>query len=167
MPLHDDLLKLAKELVDRNPAAPAEADLRRAVSTAYYAIFHMLVCEATTRLVTPIAIRPRVARSFDHRIMKIVCQEYARLTPNAVGQLIAPSGEIVPKEIKDLATEFGALQQARLDADYDTAAVITPAQAQADVQRAVGAFTNWAAIRADPAADTFLAELLCRGIPKR
>jgi hypothetical protein len=29
MPLHHDLTRLAKELVDRNPAAPVEADLRR------------------------------------------------------------------------------------------------------------------------------------------
>src|SRR5258708_7143359 len=36
MPLPQDLLKLARELVDRNPAAPVEADLRRSVSTAYY-----------------------------------------------------------------------------------------------------------------------------------
>jgi hypothetical protein len=36
MALHDELLNLAKELVDRNPGAAIGGDLRRAVSTAYY-----------------------------------------------------------------------------------------------------------------------------------
>ncbi len=39
MALHDELLNLAKELVHRNPAAPVQGDLRRGVSTAYYAVF--------------------------------------------------------------------------------------------------------------------------------
>jgi hypothetical protein len=60
-----------------------------------------------------------------------------------------------------------ALQQARFQADYDTGAQVTQAQAQTDVQRAESAFATWAAGQADPAAATFLAELLCRGIPKR
>ena len=39
MALHDELLNLALELVNRHPATPVEGDLRRAVSTAYYALF--------------------------------------------------------------------------------------------------------------------------------
>lgn len=68
MPLHQDLLSLARDLVDRNPGAPVEADLRRGVSTAYYALFHLLIHEGTSRLVTVAALRPRVARAFDHRV---------------------------------------------------------------------------------------------------
>jgi hypothetical protein len=60
MPLHQDLLTLARELVDRNRAAPVEAELRRGVSTAYYALFHLLVHEATSRLVAIANLRPRV-----------------------------------------------------------------------------------------------------------
>ena len=167
MSLHQDLLSLAKELVDRNPAAPVEADLRRGVSTAYFALFHLLVHEAITRLVTPIRLRPRVARSFDHRIMRVVCQDYAKLAPNATGQLVAVTGELIPQGIKDIASEFVALQLARFQADYDTGTIITQAQAQTDVQRAESAFAYWTTVLADPATDTFLAELLCRGIPRR
>jgi hypothetical protein len=167
MLLPQDLLNLAKDLVNRNPAAPVEADLRRGVSTAYYALFHLLVYQATARLIVPLAIRPRVARSFDHKIMRVVCQEYAKLIANAAGQLVTTTGEVIPQGVRDIASEFVALQQARFQADYDTAAVITQAQAQTDVQRAESAFTNWAVVQPDPATDTFLAELLCRGIPKR
>jgi uncharacterized protein (UPF0332 family) len=164
--LHDELLALAKELVNRNPGAPVADDLRRAVSTAYYALFHLLVHEATSRLITVAALRPRVARSFDHNIMKRVCQDYAKLVPNAAGQLVQ-GGEIVPVEIQNIATRFLELQQARHEADYSTAAVITQAQAQTDVTHGEQSFSNWAAVQTDPAADVFLAELLCRGIPKR
>jgi uncharacterized protein (UPF0332 family) len=167
MPLHRDLLNLAKELVDRNPDAPIEAELRRGVSTAYYAIFHLLVDEAATRLVSPGAIRQRVKRSFDHNVMRKVCQDYAKLTPDAAGQLVTAAGEIVPLEIKEIASDFGALQQARIQADYDTATVVTQQQAQTEVQRAESAYTHWLTVEADPAAALFLAELLCRGIPKR
>src|SRR6266567_1705051 len=116
MALHDQLLALAKELVDRNVGAAVEGDLRRAVSTAYYALFHLLVHEATTRLVAVVALRPRVARSFDHNTMRKVCQDYGNLVPNAAGQLVI-DGEVVPVGIQNIATEFVALQRARHEAD--------------------------------------------------
>src|SRR5947209_3439588 len=116
MSLPQELLNLARELVDRNPVAPVEGDLRRGVSTAYYAVFHLLVDEATTRLVAIAVLRPRVARSFDHRIMRFVCQDYVKLTPNPAGQLVM-SGQSVPQQIQDIAEGFLALQQARAVAD--------------------------------------------------
>lgn len=166
MALHDELLALAKELVDRNPGAAVGGDLRRAVSTAYYALFHLLVHEATTRIVAVAGLRPRVARSFDHGIMKKVCQDYVNLVPNAAGHLVL-GGQIVPLGIRNIAKEFLELQEARHRADYHTAAVIAQAQAQIDVRRADLAFGDWAVVKADSAAAAFLAELLCRGVPKR
>jgi uncharacterized protein (UPF0332 family) len=43
---HDELLQQAKELVHNNPGAPTQADLRRSVSSAYYALFHLLIFDA-------------------------------------------------------------------------------------------------------------------------
>ncbi len=88
MALHDELLTLAKELVDRNPGAAVLGDLRRGVSTAYYAVFHLLIHEATNRLIAVANLRGRVGRAFDHNVMKKVCQTYADLVPNAGGQLV-------------------------------------------------------------------------------
>jgi len=167
MPLHQDLLTLARELVDRNPAAPVEADLRRGISTAYYALFHLLVHESATRIVAIPDLRARVERSFDHRVMKVVCLEYANLKPDAAGRLFSPGGQAVPQQIQDIASEFVLLQQARHQADYDTAATIAQSQADTDVMRAEIAFLDWVAVQADPAAATFLAELPCRGIARR
>jgi hypothetical protein len=141
MPLHDELLALAVELVNRNPAAPVAGDLRRGVSSAYYALFHLLVHESTNRLVAVVHLRERFARSFDHRVMRQVCQDYAALRPNAAGQLVM-EGQIVPPGIQNIATECVALQQARHRADYDTAAAITQAEAQTDVTRAQVAFID-------------------------
>jgi hypothetical protein len=167
MSLHHDLLHLARDLVNRNPVAPVEADLRRGVSTAYHALFHLLIHEATTQIVAIAALRPRVARSFDHKVMKAVCHDYTKLTPNSAGQLLSATGQLVPQELQDIASAFVALQEARHQADYNTAAAVTHAQADIDVVSAEDAFTDWGVVQADPAAATFLAELLCRGIPKR
>ena len=42
----DDLLDLAVRLANLEPANPRQACLRRAASTAYYALFHLLISEA-------------------------------------------------------------------------------------------------------------------------
>lgn len=166
MALHNELLALARELVDRNFGAAIPGDLRRGVSSAYYSVFHLLVHETTNRLIAIPSLRGRVGRAFDHRVMKTVCQTYADLVPNAGGQLVL-EGQIVPQGIQNIATQFIALQKARHQADYDFLAVTTQAQAQTDVTRAEVVFLDWEAVKADPASDVFLTELLCRGMPRR
>ncbi len=73
MAYHDDLLDQALHLARRDVTRPKQANLRRAVSTAYYALFHLLVSESVSywRLKRQ---RTLLARSFDHRKMKGVCQ---------------------------------------------------------------------------------------------
>ena len=46
MGLADDLLAQAYHLLNKDGDAPIEASLRRAVSTAYYALFHLLIGDA-------------------------------------------------------------------------------------------------------------------------
>jgi uncharacterized protein (UPF0332 family) len=47
MPYPAHLLEQAKHLANREKKRPRQASLRRAVSTAYYALFHLLIYEAT------------------------------------------------------------------------------------------------------------------------
>src|SRR5579863_5131621 len=47
MALASDLLEQAYHLARREPKRPRQASLRRAVSTSYYALFHLLISEAT------------------------------------------------------------------------------------------------------------------------
>ncbi|MEK6233475.1 MAG: hypothetical protein N2C14_02090 [Planctomycetales bacterium] len=166
MALHDDLLAIARQMIDRNPGAPIEAELRRAVSTAYYALFHLFIHDGTGCLVATASLRPRVSRTFEHKHMRAVCREYAALQSYAE-QYVTSDGLLVPGQLVTIADTFVTLNEARLQADYNTSTAVTLAQATANVERAEQAFKDWVAIQADPATETFLAELWCRGIPKR
>src|SRR4051794_10123841 len=102
MALRGGLLDLALRLVGPvTPAGPAaappalaaaaappkpEAELRRAISTAYYALFHLLISAATTRGVATVDLRPYVARNFEHRHMLTVCKRYTGLAVDLTGQ---------------------------------------------------------------------------------
>ena len=48
-----DLLELARDLADLHPESPPQPSLRRAVSTAYYALFHLLISEAPANWARP------------------------------------------------------------------------------------------------------------------
>ena len=51
---------------------PRQASLRRAVSTAYYALFHLLTLAVTENWKQP-RLRPSLARAFEHRRMNAAC----------------------------------------------------------------------------------------------
>src|SRR5262245_50068779 len=73
MALHEDLLAQAAWLTTKDARRPKQASLRRAVSTAYYALFHLLVDEASRFLVggaKRIQLRHQLARAFEHGQMR-------------------------------------------------------------------------------------------------
>jgi len=72
MAFHDDLLEQAHHLANREPKRPKQASLRRAVSSAYYALFHLLAWEVSRNWKRP-AERVTLARMLDHSPMKKVC----------------------------------------------------------------------------------------------
>lgn len=170
MALHDDLLALARSLVphylglDDSPVP--EASLRRGVSTAYYALFHLLVGEAARRIVADSALRSRVARSFGHDPMKRVCQEYSEASAKG-GTLSTKSGMAIPMQLQKVGTTFVSLQSARHEADYDVGTTLAHIEAHKQVSTAEEAFSHWAAIRDDPAAAVFLTEMFLRSLTKR
>jgi len=65
----DDPLELAQLLANLEPTNPRQACLRRAVSTAYYALSHLLVSEATLNWGRP-ELRSELGRVFGHGKMK-------------------------------------------------------------------------------------------------
>ena len=84
-------------------------DMKRAVSTTYYAIFHHL-CGKTCDLICDPTLgraRQQVYRSIDHGLAKASCIEAK-----------AP-GKSFPVSIQRYAETFLVLQQKRHDADYD------------------------------------------------
>jgi hypothetical protein len=58
MSLHADLLEQAGHLAQFDPTRPKQANLRRAVSSANYALFHMLASEMSALY----AVEPGLAR---------------------------------------------------------------------------------------------------------
>lgn len=162
MSLHDDLLRQAEKLAVTDPRRPRQASLRRAVSAAYYAVFHKLVDQGTGFLISRrqrTALRACLARAFAHGNMKHVAQQFAadnispKLRPGLNGQAPQP-------ELKALAEAFVDLQQARHEADYNRARRFTRREALDQVELARRAFANWETIRSSPQADTFLTGLL-------
>jgi hypothetical protein len=68
MAYHDDLMAHAKFLATL-PDQPRQADMRRSVSAAYYAVFHLLTSEAAGNWKNTHQ-QARFAGIFDHGRMK-------------------------------------------------------------------------------------------------
>ncbi|MCB9766722.1 MAG: hypothetical protein H6752_00895 [Candidatus Omnitrophica bacterium] len=158
MSLETDLLKLARSLATRDRGRPKQASLRRAVSTAYYALFHLLIREATQRLLRGPALddhRPSLARAFKHRSMK-----RASLAIQSGGTLKYFGSVAAPSELRVVADAFVTLQEARHHADYDLSTPFTRTETLTLVNQAEFAFECWKEARKQPAADIYLAALL-------
>jgi hypothetical protein len=69
MALADDLLEQAHHLAKREPKRPRQASLRRAVSTAYYSLFHLLISSAILQW-KGVHQRSQMARGFERGPMK-------------------------------------------------------------------------------------------------
>jgi hypothetical protein len=117
MSLHSDLLRQARQPAHLEPRRPRQASLRRAVSTAYYALFHLLIHEATTTLIAAPVVRGRFSRAFDHGDMKAASKDFA--TATTAKQLAKLTGGVaIPPDLQTVANTFVDLQEARHEADY-------------------------------------------------
>ena len=162
MSLHADLLKQARHLAIKEPRRPSQASLRRAVSSAYYALFHRLVDEATRMMISRRnrdALREHVSRAFYHSDMNEVCKSIAnRRAPRKLTK--AFDGLPLQPQLVDIARAFVDLQEARHQADYNAYRLIKRQEAIHLVELASKAIDDWNAIRKSPQADAFLAGLL-------
>jgi hypothetical protein len=65
----DDLLQFAQEIANLHPDEAHQPSLRRAVSTGYYSLFHLLIFDAIVNCTDP-QFRAALTRVFDHGSMK-------------------------------------------------------------------------------------------------
>lgn len=163
MSLHNDLLEQARHLATRERSRPKQASLRRAVSAAYYAVFHLMAREGARRLAPgePRGLREQVQRAFNHTAMNEVCRRFAQgnvagLPPAMRALVVAP---LAPRLVF-IAAAFVDLQAARHRADYDTTAQFSRSEANDWVDLAAQVFSDWPHIRDDPNTTAFLAALL-------
>ena len=124
----NQLLVVAEELAtSRGRGAPQQAKLRRAISSAYYALFHHLV-ESSTDLLVNRKNRGTeryalVYRSFEHRRMADTCKRFS--SDGSRSQLT-----------RRCATLFVELQTDRHDADYDPDKKLTLSEAKTAIIKA-------------------------------
>ena len=143
-------------------SAPAEVDLRRAASAAYYALFHTLAA-AGAQIIAPAndPLQNQVTRAFSHTAMRKVCDAYVR----SPGQPFPPSAaHLNPsqpnKQLVNVAAAFTQLQEARHTADYDLSFTVLYTDAVRLVQTGESALADFAAIQALPETQVFLTALL-------
>ncbi len=156
MGIAEDLLTLAHRLAAPVSGEPEQASLRRSISTAYYALFHLLVQEAVQSWNGSATARFGLERRFEHKTMKEVSNAVLRSSWRGWS---VPS-PVVPTELQAVAKVFVPLQEARQQADYDNAKIWESTAVQAHVTDSQTAFENWARIRTHPAANEYLLSLL-------
>lgn len=156
MTLTDELLDLATRIADLDGDSPQQASLRRAVSTAYYALFHLLVSEAAANW-SQSEFRPLLGRVFEHGKMKQAC------TKVSSGKVEIPPFEMratAEDHLRVVASTFIQMQEQREDADYDVSLQWSRKEVQRQIESVTDAFRSWRVIRDEPDAQQFLVLLL-------
>jgi uncharacterized protein (UPF0332 family) len=153
MALAEDLLEQAFLLLNKESKNPKQASLRRAVSTAYYSLFHLLIQEASANW-SRSDTRDYLARAFEHRIMYQACKR----VENAV-YAASLSPQVVAK-LRSVARAFTELQEQRHLADYGNATKWDRVKASAKVNQCKSAFSDWKSIRNESVAQLYLVSLL-------
>ncbi|MDX2269915.1 MAG: hypothetical protein NW208_17565 [Bryobacter sp.] len=155
-------VEYAQELLDSarrriSIEAPSRVDIRRSVSEAYYAVFHLLVGEAAVAITED----PQLAKCFGrvptHKKLKEVCQiiekeKPLRFTDNWKKE--------PPKELRTIALRVSQLYQRRIEADYSFTIDEESLDAVEQVAEAERTFEDWQRIRHDPTVRAFLLFLL-------
>ena len=157
MAFHHDLLKHASKALIPGPEGLTQADLRRAVSTAYYAVFHLLIAETTVNWSRD-SSRDALSRMFDHRVMAKSSDRL--LDPKAFP--FTAEDPVVVDTLRQVAAAFVDLQRQRHIADYDNATNWAPAEAKREVETAGKAFAALESIRDEKIAQEYLVSLLIK-----
>jgi len=160
MPLANDLLWQAEHLANIDAGRPKQANLRRAVSAAYYALFHLLIADCAQRVSPklPRNLAPRIARAFAHSEMKQARRAISEGHKSAILEDLQPAG--FSPELRFVAAQFVRLQDERHRADYDLSMTYTRLQVLDVIHLAQNTFDAWAGLRSSEEANVFLAALL-------
>jgi uncharacterized protein (UPF0332 family) len=120
----DHLFEQAEELIMPQSGRPRQADIRRAISAAYYGIFHATITKAVDQFVGA-TNRDKghyslVYRSVSHSRLRELCNEVQKPTlSNKYRPYVPPAG--LGPHIVAVAEAIVELQEKRHSADYDVA----------------------------------------------
>jgi uncharacterized protein (UPF0332 family) len=141
----DHLFEQADKLITPQTGRPRQVDIRRAISAAYYAIFHATITAAADQFVG-MTNRDEsryglVYRSVDHKWLRELCKEVQKSTPSSNFRPHTPLGGF-GADIAAFAEAVVTLQIKRHTADYDVMvrmnrsdAVLAIAEARAALRR--------------------------------
>lgn len=143
----DHLLEQAARLiVPPRSGPPRQVDLRRAISSAYYAVFHAISAAMADEFV---GVTKRAAklyalayRGVDHRALRDLCNaaKNPQLPPKY--RSYAPATGFEP-DIQVFASLFKDLQERRHEADYDPSDRINTSDAMLAITTARNAITRF------------------------
>lgn len=162
MRLPEGFLEQAQHLVKREPKRPKQASLRRAISTAYYALFHLLISEAVLNWKRA-EDRVELARMFEHTHMRSVCaNKRDELNREFKEKKAGRSNheEVVKRNLHRVVSTFVQMHEQRELADYDYSSIWTRTDVLPKVEAVDNAFKAWKTIRDEDTAQAFLFTLL-------
>lgn len=149
----DHLIDQATLLMNATPGRkPRQVNLRRAISAAYYAVFHRILTSAADEFVGKALRRDSrhalVYRSIDHSAARRVCEEASRpnLTPR-YRKVVGVSG--FESNIRAFSNIFLKLQNQRHEADYDPSQQFTSVDAMFSIYLAKSALEEFSACSAE------------------
>ena len=162
MPYPEDLLEQARHLARRESTRPRQASLRRAVSTAYYALFHLLIAETVKNWKRP-AERFMLSRMFEHSHMGKTCATRRDTLRAYFNTDPPPSLQLdVHEHLYVIVGTFAKMLQHRHAADYDGSIKWTRTDTLDKIDSVQAAFLSLEAIRTGHDAQNFLVTLLLR-----
>ena len=147
----EHLLQIATDLAEINARRPRRADLCRAVSTAYYGLFHCLARTCADGLAgrsRSVGNRPmwrRAYRALEHGQARTRCEN-------------APSW--FPEEVREFGRMFATQQDRRHFADYDPDYPVGKSDVIADVESVRTAIDRFLATSASVRRDVAIHVLM-------
>ncbi|KYK44974.1 hypothetical protein A1D31_12245 [Bradyrhizobium liaoningense] len=152
----NELLRRADETAADSGAT--ETNLRRAVSDAYYALFHFTLQAAADKVVgaasSSSAIYELVYRSIDHKAFAALCKTISTQPTKVIGLPASGLGEV-----GDYAGIVASLYEQRILADYSTVCPYTATQVQLHISNARQAI-SWFQAASSERRECFLINLL-------
>ena len=136
-----DFLKTAERLIPSGRGRPARGDLSRAVSSAYYHVFHLLTRESARLYTDDPRLVSQLARTLSHKTLNDVSEMFRAATedpertavqklPAALrGDWLSRADAGTVADINRMANALVRLQARRHKADYDLATDVTKAKA--------------------------------------
>jgi hypothetical protein len=160
MDLIDDFFSHAAGLAARRQHSETEQiDFRRAVSAAYYAVFHLLTMTAAESWAVG-RERHRFARLFEHGKLRAASLALPGKLKERLGDNASPDDQKTGDTLGAVAKEFVGLQQDRNSADYDNSRVWSYTEVENVILRADGLYISWDTVSRTPLAESYHLDML-------